>query len=52
MPRCKERDFVLKLERVFKEERAYLPPKMLKCLLKTDNLGQMLKQGKNKQKKG
>jgi len=33
------------------EERAYLPPKMLKCLARTDNLGQMLTQGKEKHKR-
>jgi hypothetical protein len=45
---AKERDFMLRLEGFCKEERAYLPPKMLKCLSKTDNLGQMLKLGKKK----
>jgi len=42
----------MKLEGVFKlkEERTDLVPKMLKYLLKTDNLGQMLKQVKEEQK--
>jgi len=48
---AKGRDLVLKLEGVLTEERAYLPPKMLKCLARTDNLGQMLKQGKEKHKR-
>jgi len=45
-----ERDLVLKLEGFLKEERTYLAPKMLKYLLKTDNIGQMLIQVKKKQK--
>jgi len=43
---ARERDLVLKLEGVFKEEKAYLPPKMLRCLSGTDNLEQMLTQGR------
>jgi len=49
---AKEKDLVLKLERGFKEGRAYLPPKMLKSLSRTDNLGHTLKQDKKKQKNG